>query len=184
MPPGQKGVLYVRGPNVMKGYYKKPDLTAQAITADGWLNTGDLAMLTYDGEIKIMGRAKETVVLMGGENVEPGPIEDTITESDYVDQVMVVGQDQKYLAALVVPNFESLSSYAQENGIPFGKPEDLLDNRGCVQADHGRDRLPGRSQAGVQTLRTHQQGQTAGQTVREGQRDDPHLEAEAECDLR
>jgi long-chain acyl-CoA synthetase len=128
LPPGQKGVLYVRGPNVMKGYYKKPELTAQTITADGWLNTGDLAMLTHDGEIKIMGRTKETVVLMGGENVEPGPIEDTITESDYVDQVMVVGQDQKYLAALVVPNFETLKAFAEENGIPFEKPEDLLDN--------------------------------------------------------
>jgi long-chain acyl-CoA synthetase len=128
LPPGQKGVLYVRGPNVMKGYYKKPELTAQTISPDGWLNTGDLAMLTHDGEIKIMGRSKETVVLMGGENVEPGPIEDTITESDYVDQVMVVGQDQKYLAALVVPNFETLKGFAEENGIPFDKPENLLDN--------------------------------------------------------
>jgi long-chain acyl-CoA synthetase len=128
LAPGQKGVLYIRGPNVMKGYYKKPELTAQTITPDGWLNTGDLAMLTHDGEIKIMGRAKETVVLMGGENVEPGPIEDTITESDYIDQVMVVGQDQKYLAALVVPNFETLKGFAEENGIPFEKPEDLLDN--------------------------------------------------------
>ena len=128
LPPGQKGVLYVRGPNVMKGYYKKPELTAQTITADGWLNTGDLAMLTHDGEIKIMGRVKETVVLMGGENIEPGPIEDTITESDYVDQVMVVGQDQKYLAALVVPSFETLTDFAKENGIPFEKSEDLLDN--------------------------------------------------------
>ena len=129
LPPGKKGVLYVRGPNVMKGYYKKPDLSAQAITKDGWLNTGDLAMLTHDGEIKIMGRVKETVVLLGGENVEPGPIEDTITESDYVDQVMVVGQDQKYLAALVVPNFETLKRFAEENGVPFGKVEDLIDNQ-------------------------------------------------------
>ncbi len=128
LPPGHKGVLYIRGPNVMKGYYKRPELTAQTITADGWLNTGDLAMLSYDGEIKIMGRVKETVVLLGGENVEPSPIEDTICESDYVDQVMVVGQDQKYLAALVVPNFETLKDFAEENGIPFEKPEDLLNN--------------------------------------------------------
>ncbi len=85
-------------------------------------------MLTHDGEIKIMGRVKETIVLMGGENIEPGPIEDTITESDYIDQVMVVGQDQKYLAALVVPNLETLKTFAEENGIPFEKPEDLFDN--------------------------------------------------------
>jgi long-chain acyl-CoA synthetase len=128
LAPGQKGVLYIRGPNVMKGYYRKPELTEQVITRDGWLNTGDLAMLTHDGEIKIMGRVKETVVLLGGENVEPGPIEDTISESDYVDQVMVVGQDQRYLAALVVPNMENVERFARENGIPFEKPEDLLDN--------------------------------------------------------
>jgi long-chain acyl-CoA synthetase len=125
---GQKGVLHVRGPNVMVGYYKKPDLTAQAISSDGWLNTGDLAMLTLDGEIKIVGRAKETVVLLGGENVEPVPIEDTISESDLVEQVMIVGQDQKFLAALVVPNFEQLTKFAKETGIPFEKSEDLLDN--------------------------------------------------------
>ncbi len=128
LAPGEKGVLYIRGPNVMKGYYKKPELTVQTISKDGWLNTGDLAMLTHDGEIKIMGRAKETVVLLGGENVEPGPIEDTITESDYVDQVMVVGQDQRFLAALVVPSFDMLSEFAKENGIPLEQPQDLLDN--------------------------------------------------------
>ncbi len=128
--PGQKGVLYVRGPNVMMGYYKRPDLTAEAITSDGWLNTGDLAMLTLDGEIKIMGRAKETIVLLGGENVEPVPIEDTISESDYVEQVMVVGQDQKFLAALIVPNKDALAGYARSNGIPFEKPGDLLESEG------------------------------------------------------
>jgi long-chain acyl-CoA synthetase len=128
LPPGQKGVLHVKGPNVMVGYYKRPDLTAQAVSPDGWLNTGDLAMLTHDGEIKIMGRVKETVVLLGGENVEPVPIEDTISESDFVDQVMIVGQDQKYLAALIVPNLEQLADFARETGIPFENPEELIDN--------------------------------------------------------
>ena len=127
LAPGQKGVLYVRGPNVMMGYYKKPELTAQAIDPDGWLNTGDLAMLTYKGEIKIMGRAKETIVLLGGENVEPSPIEDVISESDYVEQVMVVGQDQKFLAALVVPNMDNVQKYAQSVGISFATPADLIE---------------------------------------------------------
>jgi long-chain acyl-CoA synthetase len=132
LPPGEKGVLFVRGPNVMMGYYKKPELTAQAIDADGWLNTGDLAMLTHKGEIKIMGRVKETIVLLGGENVEPGPIEDVICESDYVEQVMVVGQDQKFLAALVVPNMDNLQKYAQEVGISFTGPENLIEAEGAV----------------------------------------------------
>jgi long-chain acyl-CoA synthetase len=126
LAPGQKGVLYLRGPNVMMGYYKKPELTAQTVDRDGWLNTGDLVVLTHNQEIRIVGRAKETVVLLGGENVEPGPIEDVIGESDYVEQVMVVGQDQKFLAALVVPNMENVTKFAQANGVSFSSPADLL----------------------------------------------------------
>jgi len=126
--PGQKGVLYLRGPNVMMGYYKKPELTAQTVDRDGWLNTGDLVVLTRKQEIRIVGRAKETVVLLGGENVEPGPIEDVIGESDYVEQVMVVGQDQKFLAALVVPNVENVTKYAKANGVSFAGTADLVNS--------------------------------------------------------
>lgn len=128
LPPGQKGVLYVRGPNVMKGYYKRPEATAAALSADGWLNTGDLAIRTHRNEIAIRGRAKETIVLLGGENVEPTPIEDTICESDYVQQVMVVGQDQRHLAALVVPNFERIEKHAKEAGIAYRSIEELVRN--------------------------------------------------------
>jgi long-chain acyl-CoA synthetase len=126
LEPGQKGVLYLRGPNVMMGYYKKPELTAQTVDRDGWLNTGDLVVLTHNREIRIVGRAKETVVLLGGENVEPSPIEDVIGESEYVEQVMVVGQDQKFLAALVVPNLDTVTKYAQANGVSFAGTADLL----------------------------------------------------------
>jgi len=111
---------------VMMGYYKKPELTAQTVDREGWLNTGDLVVLTHNQEIRIVGRAKETVVLLGGENVEPSPIEDVIGESDYVEQVMVVGQDQKFLAALVVPNLENVTKYAQANGVSFASTADLL----------------------------------------------------------
>jgi long-chain acyl-CoA synthetase len=126
--PGQKGVIHLKGPNIMKGYYKRPDKTAEVLTSDGWLDTGDLGMVTYDGEIRILGRTKETIVLLGGENVEPMPIEDTILESPYIDQVMVVGQDQKFLGALVVPNDEGLEEYAKEQGITHAKREELLEN--------------------------------------------------------
>jgi long-chain acyl-CoA synthetase len=128
LPPGEKGVLHIKGPNVMMGYYKKPEVTAQTVSEDGWLNTGDLAILTVKKEIKIIGRVKETIVLLGGENVEPGPIEDTMAESDYIDQSMVVGQDQKFLAALVIPNMENLAHYARENGISYNTEADLLEN--------------------------------------------------------
>jgi len=126
LPPGRKGVLYVKGPNVMLGYYKKPEETKKTIMEDGWLNTGDLAMLTHKGEIKILGREKETIVLLGGENIEPEPIEETIKESPLVDQVMVVGQDQRYLGALVIPDREELEKHARQNGISFQSFEDLV----------------------------------------------------------
>ncbi len=126
--PGRKGVIHLKGPNVMKGYYKRPDKTAEVLTPDGWLDTGDLGMVTYKGEIRILGRTKETIVLLGGENIEPMPIEDTILESEYIDQVMVVGQDQKFLGALVVANQEALERYAAQQEIAYLGREDLLEN--------------------------------------------------------
>ena len=126
--PGRKGVIYLKGPNIMKGYYKRPDKTAEVLSPDGWFNTGDLGMLTFKGEIKIIGRVKETIVLLGGENVEPVPIEDTILESPYIDQTMVVGQDQKFLAALVVLNQEAIEKYAEEKSISYVSKEDLPEN--------------------------------------------------------
>ncbi|MCX7028748.1 MAG: AMP-binding protein [Spirochaetes bacterium] len=146
--PGKKGVLFVKGPNVMKGYYKRPDKTAEILGADGFLDTGDLGMITYKGELKIIGRTKETIVLLGGENVEPVPIEDAISECEYIDQIMVVGQDQKFLGALVVPNLEALEKWAQGEKVPYTSKEDLLDNAQAneliteeinarVNADHG-----------------------------------------------
>ena len=126
--PGKKGVIYLKGPNIMKGYYKRPDKTAEVLTTDGWLNTGDLGMMTHKGELRIIGRTKETIVLLGGENVEPVPIEDTILQSEYIDQVMVVGQDQKFLGALLVPNVDALEKYATQNEIAWVAREDLLAN--------------------------------------------------------
>ncbi len=126
--PGKKGEIHLKGPNVMKGYYKRPDKTAEVLTTDGWLNTGDLGMMTWKGELRILGRTKETIVLLGGENVEPVPIEDTILESEYIDQVMVVGQDQKYLGALIVASQEALERYAAAHEIFYVDKAGLLEN--------------------------------------------------------
>jgi len=111
----------------MLGYYKRPDLTAKILSEDGWLDTGDLGMLTIHGEIKIVGRAKDTIVLRGGENIEPVPIEQRLCESPYIQQAVVLGQDQKYLAALIVPQEEALTQWAEENEIPFADYASLLD---------------------------------------------------------
>ncbi len=127
LPPGRKGTVMTQGPQVMLGYYKKPELTREVLSEDGWLNTGDLGMLTRNNELRIMGRAKDTIVLLGGENVEPGPIEQKLQESVYIEQAIVLGQDQKFLAALLVPNFEELEEYANEHTISYIGHEDLVE---------------------------------------------------------
>ncbi len=125
LPPGEKGVLYVKSEQVMVGYYKRPDET-EKVLKDGWLNTGDIALYTYPREFKILGRAKETIVLMGGENVEPVPIEEKLAQSPYIEQAMVVGQDKKFLGALIIPNYENLTDYADGKGLAFREKEDLI----------------------------------------------------------
>ena len=126
LPWGSKGLILVRGPQVMKGYYKRPDLTAKVMRGDGWLDTGDLGMLTRKGEIAITGRAKDTIVLLGGENIEPLPIEQKLCESIYISQCIVLGQDKKYLAALIIPNQDTLTAWAKENVVPVEDWEQLL----------------------------------------------------------
>ena len=125
--PGQLGVLYVRGPNVMRCYHKQPELTAEVLQ-EGWFNTGDLVVRTITGEISIKGRAKDTIVLRSGENVEPLPIENKLVESPYIAQAVVVGQDQNCLGALIIPNKDNLKKFAEENNIPVEPFAALLKN--------------------------------------------------------
>jgi long-chain acyl-CoA synthetase len=126
LPPGHNGLIYVRGGQVMSGYYRKPEAAAAVLSPDGWLNTGDIGMMTRDNELRITGRAKDTIVLRGGENVEPVPIECKLRESEYIFQCMVVGQDQKHLAALIVPVQSAVMAFAEENNIPIVDYELLL----------------------------------------------------------
>jgi len=99
---GRRGEIHVRGPQVMRGYYKDPEGTARVLK-DGWLNTGDIGMMTFNDCLKILGRSKDTIVLLSGENIEPLPIEGRLTQSTLIDQCMVVGQDQKFIGVLIVP---------------------------------------------------------------------------------
>lgn len=126
LPPGKKGTVMIKGDNVMKGYYKREDLTAKVLSADGWLDTGDLGYKTIHGEIILKGRKKDTIVLRGGENLEPVPIEMKINESRFVQQSVVVGQDQRYIAALIIPNKEELEAWAAENNTKCATFSELL----------------------------------------------------------
>lgn len=122
----KKGVLEIKGGTVMKGYYKRPDLTKKAINEDEWFNTGDIAILTRHNEIVLRGRAKDTIVQLGGENVEPLPIEMKIQESRYIQTAVVVGQDQRYLAALIVPEKDEVEGFAKESGLECKSYTELL----------------------------------------------------------
>ncbi|PHV62260.1 long-chain fatty acid--CoA ligase [Cyanobacterium aponinum] len=114
LPQGEKGLVFIRGTQVMQGYYKNPEATAKAIDEEGWFDSGDLGWVTPDNDLVITGRAKDTIVLSNGENIEPQPLEDACVRSPYIDQIMVVGQDQKYLGALIVPNLEALQKWGEE----------------------------------------------------------------------
>ena len=124
--PGETGVLYARGPQIMKGYYRKPELTAEAVDKDGWLNTGDLSMKTHDSEYKIVGRAKDTIVLLGGENIEPAPIEERLKLSPYISLAVVVGQDKKFLGALILVDPENVKTWAGDNNVSYTDDEELF----------------------------------------------------------
>lgn len=106
---GQKGLILIRGPQVMSGYYRNPEATTKAIDPDGWFDTGDLGMVTIHNDLVITGRAKDTIVLSNGENIEPQSIEDACLRSKYISQIILVGQDQKSLGALIVPDLEALA---------------------------------------------------------------------------
>ncbi|MEO0537191.1 MAG: AMP-binding protein [Cyanobacteria bacterium P01_A01_bin.123] len=116
LPAGQQGLVLLRGIQVMQGYYKNPEATAKAIDPEGWFDTGDLGKVTRWGDLIITGRAKDTIVLTNGENIEPLPIENACIRSTYIDQIMLVGQDQKVLGALIVPNLEALEQWAIAQG--------------------------------------------------------------------
>ena len=113
----QRGRVLVRGPQVMGGYLGKPEATAKVLDAEGWFDTGDLGMLLPDGTVALTGRAKDTIVLSSGENIEPGPLEEALVASPLIEQVMLVGQDQRQLGALIVPRPEAIQAWAKGQGV-------------------------------------------------------------------
>jgi len=128
---GEKGVVFARGPQVMSGYYKNQEATKAVLDNQGWLNTGDLAVRSENGEIIIVGRLKDTIVLMSGENVEPEPIEDKMKESLYIDHAVVLGQDQKQLSAIVAINEEELMRLAAE--LKLSPSEVVIDGSNSIE---------------------------------------------------
>ncbi|MGB6016319.1 MAG: long-chain fatty acid--CoA ligase [Nodosilinea sp.] len=124
LPQGGQGLVLARGPQIMEGYYRNPEATQKAIDPEGWFDTGDLGWISRDGNVVLTGRAKDTIVLTNGENIEPQPIEDACIRSKYIDQIMLVGQDQRSLGALIVPNLEALQAWAVAQSLFVAVPGD------------------------------------------------------------
>lgn len=121
----EDGEICVKGPTVMLGYYKRPDLTAETII-DGWLHTGDIGVWVNNKFLKITDRKKELFKTSGGKYVAPQPIENKLKESPYVEQVIVIGAERKFVGALIVPSLTMLKQWMNENNIPFTKAEDAI----------------------------------------------------------
>jgi long-chain acyl-CoA synthetase len=127
----EDGEILAKGPNIMRGYYNRPDLTAEVIDADGWFHTGDIGTwVDNNGRkfLKITDRKKELFKTSGGKYVAPQVIENKMKESPYIEQIMVVGDSRKFVSALVVPSFVNLRSWVKENGIDAESDRQIVDN--------------------------------------------------------
>ncbi|NBW70672.1 MAG: long-chain fatty acid--CoA ligase, partial [Bacteroidetes bacterium] len=121
----EAGEILCKGPNVMKGYWRNEDATKEMIDDKGWLHTGDVGRFV-GGNLKITDRIKHMIVNAGGKNIYPGPIEDMFKSSKWIDQLVVVGEAQNFMAALIVPDFEVLKKHVDELGLSYSDVESML----------------------------------------------------------
>jgi len=121
------GEICVKGPSVMKGYFKRPDLTAETII-DGWLHTGDIGVLEDGKFLRITDRKKELFKTSGGKYVAPSAIENKVKESRFIEQVIVVGAEQKFVGALIVPAFSQLTEWCKQHNYDTSSREAMIQN--------------------------------------------------------
>jgi long-chain acyl-CoA synthetase len=127
----EDGEILCKGPNVMIGYYKRPDLTAEVLK-DGWFHTGDIGILIDNKFLKITDRKKEIFKTSGGKYVAPQPIENKMKESKWIEQMMVTGAEQKFTGALIVPSFNALKDWCAEHGVEFNGNEKIIKNEKII----------------------------------------------------
>ncbi len=136
---GDAGEIQVRGPNVMLGYWNRPEDTAETFTEDGWLKTGDVGEITPDGFVRVTDRIKDLIITSGGKNIAPANIEMQIGKDHYIEQIAVVGDGRRFVGALISPSFEALETWATGQRIKFADRADLLRNANVVE--FFRDRI-------------------------------------------
>ncbi len=122
------GEILCKGPNVMLGYYKNPEATAEAIDKDGWFHTGDIGKFDEDNYLMITDRKKSILVTAGGKNIAPAPLELALTSSKYIEQALAIGDTRKFVSALMVPAFEALEEWAKGKNLDYGNRQSLLDH--------------------------------------------------------
>ncbi|MBO2011980.1 AMP-dependent synthetase/ligase [Hymenobacter negativus] len=133
----QDGEILTKSASVMKGYYNKPDLTAEVFDKDGWFHTGDIGELVNGKFLKITDRKKEMFKTSGGKYIAPQVIEGKLKEDPLIEQAMVVGADQKFASALVIPSFSDLKGWCKRNGVPDATNEELVKNEKVVELYEG-----------------------------------------------
>ena len=131
------GEILTKSASVMKGYYNKPDLTAEVFDAEGWFHTGDIGELVNGKFLKITDRKKEMFKTSGGKYIAPQVIEGKLKEDPLIEQAMVVGADQKFASALVIPSFTDLNGWCKRNGVPTASNEELIKNEKVVEMYEG-----------------------------------------------
>lgn len=129
----EDGEILIKAPNVMLGYYKNEEETKKVFNEDGWLLTGDIGEFTADGFLKITDRKKELFKTSGGKYVAPSPIENKLKESFYIEQVALEGDGEKFISALIIPNFDNLKEWSAKNNISILSNEELVENQQIKQ---------------------------------------------------
>ncbi len=131
----EDGEILTKGPCLMMGYYKREDLTNEVIDSDGWFHTGDIGEISADGFLKITDRKKEMFKTSGGKYIAPQPIENKFKESKFIEQLMVIGENEKHPSALIVPCFEYVKRWASENNISLGASnKEIIQNKELINA--------------------------------------------------
>ena len=125
----EDGEILVKGPNVMLGYYNRPDATSEVIDTEGWFHTGDIGKFIDNRYLKITDRKKEIFKTSGGKYIAPIMIENKLKESPYIEQALVVGENQKFAAALIVPAFAAIKDYCSKQQIAYNTHDDLINNK-------------------------------------------------------
>jgi long-chain acyl-CoA synthetase len=123
---GEDDEILVRGKTVMRGYYKKPGETAKVFDTDGWFKTGDAGTIDRAGHITITDRIKDLMKTSGGKYVAPQQIESILTNDNFIENAILIGDDKPYVSALLVPNFEALKEYAHSLNLTYHSLEDLV----------------------------------------------------------